>query len=192
MQISDKPKFANLMTSLCELHNRKLSPELIAIYWHALKRFDFVIIQKCMSSLICDTNIGQFMPKPADVIALIEGKTGTRAIKAWNKVLWAIRHIGAWDSVQFDDHKIHAVIIDMGGWTQLCRRNTNDLPFLAREFERLYCIEITEGREIYPHMLHGKLEQVTAYCNGNSVNEIRFVGDNTINATTLKLSHINS
>ena len=189
MNISDKPKFANLMTSLCELHNKKLSPELIAIYWHALKQYEFSIIQKCMSHLICDTNIGQFMPKPADVIALINGKTTTRAMKAWNKVLWAIRFIGAWDSVQFDDEKIHAVIMDMGGWTQLCRRNSNDLPFLAREFERLYCIEIAEGRENYPQMLHGKLEQTTACRNGNAV---RFVGDNTINATTLKLSHINS
>lgn len=188
---SDKNKFANLMTTLGVLHNRKLSPELITIYWHALKCYEFSEIQTCISRLIRDPDIGQFMPKPADVVAYIEGKRSTRSLKAWSKVLWAMQHIGAWDSVEFDDPKIHAVILEMGGWIHLCRCTSKELPFIAREFERLYAMELTQGKQEYPSRLAGRLEQANGCNNGNSANEIRYIEDKTIKKTIIKLEQKN-
>lgn len=191
MKDSDKNKFANLMTTLGVLHNRKLSPELITIYWHALKCYEFSEIQACMSSLIRDPDIGQFMPKPADVVAYIEGKSGTKSLRAWTKVLWAMRYIGAWDSVEFDDPKIHAVILEMGGWINLCKCTSKELPFIAKEFERLYAMELIHGKQEYPTRLAGRLEQTGGCYNGNSINEIRYVGDKTIKNTIIKLENKN-
>ena len=57
---------------------------------------------------------------------------------AWAKVDRAVRQVGTWQSVVFDDALIHRVLHDMGGWLALERKTEDDWPFVAKEFQNRY------------------------------------------------------
>lgn len=188
MENKDKENFGKLMASLAELYNRKLSTQLISIYWHVLKDYQYADVQNSLNNIIRDPNIGQFMPKPADIVRFIDGDNTTVALAAWTKVMYAIRTVGGWDSVKFDDPKIHAVINDMGGWVEMCRFTTKELNFLAREFESRYLSYKYKANIYSPPKLIGKLEQ--QYHHGSSANiETKFIGVSNESSALSKLGH---
>lgn len=116
----------------------KPEPSLLRTYFEALKRFSLDDIRQGLSRHIGDPDQGQFMPKPADIIRNIDGNTQTQAELAWTKVDQAIRRVGPWQTVVFDDPIIHAVIADMGGWVHLCNVKTEEYPFRHNEFSKRY------------------------------------------------------
>lgn len=185
MENSHKTRFAELIRGMAELHNKKLSNQLLEIYWRALIKYDLHDIQCSLHRLIVDTDVGQFMPKPADIVRSLEGDSESRALMAWSKVMQAIRQVGAWDSVVFDDLKIHAVIMDMGGWVGLCRRPSKDLDFLYHEFKNRYRAYQHRSIEICPPKLLGMLEQSS---NSSEVDgETKYIGAKNVNAVLNKL-----
>jgi hypothetical protein len=50
----------------------------------------------------------------------------------------AVRRVGTYCDVVFDDALIHRVIQDMGGWIALGTKAENEWPFVAKEFENRY------------------------------------------------------
>jgi hypothetical protein len=189
MNDSDKANFARLMTAVAELHNKKLSQQLFDIYWHALKKYEYKDIMRSLNRLIVDPDVGQFMPKPADIVRSNDGDSNTKAILAWGKVMQAIRQVGAWDSVVFDDKKIHAVIEDMGGWIELCRKSTKELGFLSNEFEKRYRAYQYQNDQCFPSRLVGKLEQCSDYQNGSETIQPKYIGFSNNNATSKKIEN---
>jgi len=179
MNQTDKANFAKLLTGLAELHNKKLSEQQFDIYWHALKHYEYKDVMQSLNRLIIDPDVGQFMPKPADVVRTIEGDSETRALVAWSKVMRAIREIGAWESVIFDDAKIHSVIMDMGGWIELCRKTTRELDFLLREFEKRYRSYQYRKNENCPAKLIGKTEQINGYQQCDAIIQPKYIGMQT-------------
>lgn len=71
----------------------------------------------------------------------------------------AIREVGAYRSVIFDDPLIHSVIRDMRGWIALGQSKTSELPFLAREFEKRYRALVLHPPADCPRQLTGIYEQ---------------------------------
>ncbi len=138
MKDSERADFARLLIGVGELYGKKMSSMLMNIYWAALKRFDLVAIRQSINRHVNSVDIGQFMPKPADVIRHLEGDSDTHALKAWSKVESAIRKIGGYNTVIFDDPLISVVVRSMGGWPRLCGMLTKDMPLRAGEFMRRY------------------------------------------------------
>lgn len=138
MRPKDALQFALWMAALGELYNKTISTTLNEIYWNVLKDFDFQEVERAFRYHIANPNGGQFMPKPGDIIRIIQGTAEEKSLDAWTQVEKAIRHIGAYDSVSFDDPLIHAVIDDMGGWIYLCTTKHIDMPFRANEFQKRY------------------------------------------------------
>ena len=135
----DRTEFSNIMFATCEMYNRKTpSNQLLEMYWASLIRFSIEDVQRAFSAHIQNPDNGQFMPKPADIVRLIEGDTQSQGGWAWTKVEKAIRHYGSWESICFDDPFIHRVISEMGGWISLCNVSNDELPFKAKEFEKRY------------------------------------------------------
>lgn len=85
-----------------------------------------------------NSDVGQYMPKPADIIRYLEGNSETKALGAWSKVESAIRHVGIYENVTFDDPLIHVVINQMGGWSLLCSIKSENISFRANEFIKRY------------------------------------------------------
>ena len=64
--------------------------------------------------------------------------TDKTALVAWTKVYQAIRRVGSYQSIVFDDFLIHAVVIDMGGWITLCQKTEKELTLAALAFQKRY------------------------------------------------------
>jgi hypothetical protein len=158
MKKADMNKFAQLISTIAELHDKSISKALVEIYWECLQKFELLDIKHAIKAHAKNPDTGQFMPKPSDVVRYLEGGTNAQALQAWTKVEKAIESIGGYSSVIFDDALIHAVISDMGGWIQFCKMTEEESPFKAQEFEKRYARYAIRAPEKYPRKLMGIFE----------------------------------
>lgn len=158
MRQHEKSDFAIMMTAVAELYSKKMSSALLSIYWAALERFSLVDIRYAITQHVNNADVGQFMPKPADIVRYLEGDSDTHALQAWSKVESAIRHVGSYDSIAFDDQIIHLVIADMGGWGRLCSISIKEMPFRSQEFLKRYRGYLNKKPTQYPKYLVGTFE----------------------------------
>lgn len=138
MRNEDKPQFAKLMVALGEYYSKEVSDGLIGIYWSGLQHFDLPAVREAMNRHMQNADSGQFMPKIADISKMLSGTTQDRALQAWSKVDRAVRAVGNYRSVVFDDPLVHRVIQEMGGWVKLGTKTEDEWPFVAKEFENRY------------------------------------------------------
>lgn len=138
MQPSDRADFARALADVMAYYGRDCSPFMLEIFWKGLAGHEFEDVSRALTLHARDPDHGQFAPKLADITRLLEGTTNTQGARAWSKVERAVKSVGKYRSVVFDDPLIHVVITEMGGWTSLCAINVEDLPFKARDFERRY------------------------------------------------------
>ena len=155
MQQRDFDRFGAALTALAELYGKSLSQGAIALWWQALERFDFEQVSKAIRAHTENAENGQFMPKPADLIRVLDGTVTDRAGLAWGKAFEAITAVGAYTDVVFDDPAIHAVIEDLGGWPKFCRGEIKDLGYLQHRFCESYRAYAGRGDFEYPRRLSG-------------------------------------
>jgi hypothetical protein len=138
MNQSDFKEFCEMLDYVSEQYTKPLSVGAKKIYWQGLVEYDLSAIKQAIGRHLRNPDNGQFMPKIADVVRMLEGTTQDSALIAWNKVNKAVRGVGTGQSVVFDDPLIHRVIEEMGGWQSLGKKEENDWPFVAKEFESRY------------------------------------------------------
>lgn len=130
--------FIEVLEAVSEQYSKPLSDGLKGLYWEGLKGYDFEAVSLAFSRHLRNTENGQFMPKIADIVKMLEGSSQDSAFAAWTKVDKAVRQVGTYSTVIFDDPLIHRVISDMGGWMQLGQKQETEWPFVAKEFENRY------------------------------------------------------
>jgi hypothetical protein len=138
MDNQDKSAFASVLRATFDVYGKEVSTDVMRIWWAALETFSIDEVRIGFSRYIRSTESGQFPPKPADIIKMVEGTGSDRGMIAWSKVHEAIKRVGAYRSVVFDDPLIHVVIEGMGGWAALCMVTSEELPFRAQEFSKRY------------------------------------------------------
>lgn len=138
MTPSDFEEFSALLSITAEQYGKTMSDGLIKLYWQALAQYDLAAIRAALSAHIRNPDVGQFMPKIADIVRAISGRTEDRALLAWTKVDRAVRTVGSYRDVVFDDPTIHLAIHDMGGWISLCSKTEEEWPFVRNEFVTRY------------------------------------------------------
>lgn len=138
LQPNDRPEFLRLLTTTGKYYRVDMTPDLLEMYWTGLEQFDLAAIRQALNAHVANPDTGQFMPKIADIVRALGGTTQDAALLAWAKVHRAIRLVGAYMDVAFDDPLIHWCINDMGGWVRLCQTSEDELPFRAKEFENRY------------------------------------------------------
>ena len=157
MIANDRIIFVELMVQIGELYKQPMQEILLEIYWRALQRFELAEIKRALQAHVNHPDIGQYMPKPADIVRQLEGSVQTQALRAWSTVVRTIREVGGYSSVVFDDPLIHAVITDMGGWTSLCQTLIKNLPFREQDFVVRYVGYMHCPPHSYPRALTGML-----------------------------------
>lgn len=110
----------------------------MSVWWEAMRQYDFAAVSQALNRHCINPDNGQFMPKPADVVKMLQGSSQDSALTAWAKVDQAVRKIGPYSDMVFDDALIHRVIHDMGGWQALGNKAEDEWPFVAKEFENRY------------------------------------------------------
>ena len=138
MKAEDKREFNEIMQRALEFYDKELSAGALQLYWDCVKKFSMDDFRMAMSSCLTNPDTGQFMPKPADIIRMLEGSNQNQAAIAWSKVMEAIGRVGPYRDVVFDDAIIHRAISDMGGWINICGMTDDDVPFRGNEFEKRY------------------------------------------------------
>lgn len=137
--IEEKRRFASLMTSVADYYNQPLSKNVIALYWDGLRQYDYEAIEAAMRAhMQLPDEAGRWMPKISDLNKMLAGRTSDQGQIAWSKVDRAVRTVGPYWDVAFDDPIIHRVIADMGGWVQLNSAEDKNWPFVAKEFINRY------------------------------------------------------
>ena len=134
----DLSRFASILTGVSDYYGKTLSDGVLRLYWEGLKQYDMQAVEQSLWKHTQNPDNGQFMPKISDVTRMIQGTTSDSALNAWAKVDKAIRLVGTYRDVIFDDALIHRVIYDMGGWVGLGQKQESDWPFVAKEFENRY------------------------------------------------------
>ena len=150
MHPNDREAFVSTLTQAMAYYGKECSPFVVGIFWDGLSRFGLDEVQRAFGIHANDPDRGQFAPKIADITRLLEGSTATQGMRAWAVVERALRSVGSYQTVVFDDPLIHAVISDMGGWIKLCQTPADELPFRARDFERAYSA-FKHRREMPPY-----------------------------------------
>jgi len=165
MNSKEKKDFVELLTGLAELYQKPLSARVLEIYWAAFEQYPLDAIKEAVKLHVLNPDNGQFMPKPADILRYLEGKTYEQALRAWTTVNKAMRMVGAYPSIQFEDQLIHLVISEMGGWINLCATHEDRLPFVAKEFQQRYSSYLHHKPMSCPGYLLGIYEQYNSLHN---------------------------
>ena len=136
MQNKDFKKFMALLALVADTYSQpRLSEDAVKLYFKVLSDYSLDEVSQAIMEHIKQS---PYMPKPADIIRIIEGTAEDRASEAWYYVLKAIQQYGYYESVQFDNPAIHYAIERMGGWQKLCQLTEEELPFRERDFIKHY------------------------------------------------------
>ncbi len=138
MQQRDKAGFGILLERIYVLYEKKLSALILDSWWQAMQSFEIKALAEAFHLHLINPDNGQFLPKPADIVRLLQGSTQDSAFAAWTKVENAVRDVGAYESVTFDDALIQQVLQDMGGWIELGQKKESHWPYVKNEFINRY------------------------------------------------------
>lgn len=176
MNDADRKQFASAMLAMAEYYGKPMSKSILGLWWHALQGYDIAAIEEAVHTHM-RSDQGEFMPKAAHLVKLIEGSTVDRALRAWAMVDKAVRRVGTYRSVVFDDPIIMRVIQDMGGWEKLGAAQESEWPFIAKEFENRYRGFAAQGVEPeHPPKLAGLFERENSH-EGRPVEPPVLIGD---------------
>lgn len=155
MQHSDKPALVQIVTDVLAYYRQPVSEFTLSVWWQACQPYTIEQVSKALTAHATDPERGQFAPKVADLIRIMQGTHTDRAQLAWGKTLEAMASVGAYTDVVFDDPAIHAVVEDLGGWPKLCRTDTNDLGYVQHRFCESHKAYTGRGQFAYPRRLMG-------------------------------------
>jgi len=178
MRSTDIGQFTSLLHGVMSLYGRDISEQQADLWFGALDQYDVAAVSQALNAWVRNPDEGKWPPKPADVIRMIEGSTGDRGLLAWSLVDRAVRSLGPYQTLVFEDPIIHQVISDMGGWIDLCGTATErDFEFKGKEFEKRYRAYASRGGvQDYPAKLPG-LSEVDRGQKGLPAPDPKLVGD---------------
>lgn len=138
MKPDDRRPFAELISGIYSFYNRQATQVVFDVWWAAMERFDLETIRGALSRHCMNPDAGQFLPKPADVVRELGGTSADASMLAWAQVARAVRDVGSYDSVTFDDPITNRVVSDLGGWIWLCEQGEREWPFVEKRFRDAY------------------------------------------------------
>lgn len=161
MTPSDALKFGQILSRTLKLYPfGEATPDTIETWFEVLKPYPLEDVALALNRHVADPDNGRRQPLPANVIAHLAGGSATRSLRAWTKVEKAVRVVGHYRSVCFDDPIINKVIDEMGGWVKLCTTAADELKFRAIDFQKRYTGVMQTGGagSDYPAYLPGAAE----------------------------------
>lgn len=181
MNNNDMEDFAEIWTAAYAVYGKTVSDPMLDVVFNALSSYSLKDIRTGLSGHIKNPDSGQFPPKPADVIKHISGNSQSSAGEAWAKVDYAIRCVGNYHSVVFDDPKIHAAIERLGGWVKVSLTTNDEYPFLQNHFLKLYQGFTVQPPETFPRKMLGTCEhqneQQSEFSRGRAKDEPALIGN---------------
>lgn len=140
MTIDDMEHFEQIMGILNETFgdpSKPISDLKMNFYFKALS--DLTIEQLNDAAIIlANTKVIHTFPIPSEIRQAVEGNPQDKANVAFDKLLGAVRSIGPYQSVSFDDPAIHVFIESYGGWEEICDKTVDEWKYMRNEFVKGY------------------------------------------------------
>ena len=178
MTAEDKPQFAEIIYSIYKFWNREPSSMDLTIWWETLVGYDLAAVRVALTRHMRNPDVGQFIPKPADVVKELGGTSADASMIAWAKVIGAVRKVGSYDSVLFDDPITNIVVRDMGGWIWFGQQTEKELPFIEKRFRDAY--RAWRARGLFgadPVLRLPGIFEAANTANGYKAPALRLIGD---------------
>lgn len=135
---ADRKEFFSLIAEIYAFYRKDFSSFAGNVWWAAMKPYDYAAVTDALNRHCVNPDNGQFLPMPADIVRMLQGSTQDAALVAWSKVDTALRTVGTYRSVVFDDPLVHRVLTEMGGWIPLGTKTEDEWPFVRNEFVNRY------------------------------------------------------
>jgi len=164
MDASNKKEFATMFYALGEYYDKKVSTELLKMYFSDLLDFSIEEVNAGARSHRLDPKHGTFFPKAADIIRHLQStniSTEDKATLAWNQIMRELRVTGAYGSLKLDDKQALAAIKAVKSWKDLCAMPEKDLTWVKKEFIANYAIYENTPLELLPSSLPGLVDLQT-------------------------------
>lgn len=151
MQATDKARFGDALTALGIAFGTEVGSAMREVYWRLLSDLDVsAVIRGCETA----GRTLKWFPKPAEIRDLSGESTEARAAEAWEAVRTAMDRHDYTVSVDFGP-LVNAVVRNLGGWRWLCDQKLTALPFVRKDFERVFGAFVSKP----PESLHGEALQ---------------------------------
>ncbi|GAB6112484.1 DUF6475 domain-containing protein [Desulfomicrobium salsuginis] len=139
MSERDKSRFAAALMAAAAVFERTVTPQVTEIYFRVLERFSIEEVERGISTA-CATL--KFFPKPVELVdCIIGGQVALedRAHLEATRVLTAIKEVGTYESVHFDDPVTQAVIAQhFGGWHRFAEMREDGEKWFIKDFAKAY------------------------------------------------------
>lgn len=133
-------RFSEIIVETAKIYKTEISSFSLSLWVELAEKQGFDRVTYAIRKHIMNPDFGQYMPKIADVVKVLQGGgSKDAAALALTKAEKAIRTIGHYQDLKFDDPLIHLVIENMGGWIKFaCVPSEEDLKFQGIEFIKRY------------------------------------------------------
>lgn len=163
MQINDLPEFKECLELVMSFYGKEVTPAVMGVWRSICQPFTIEQIKKAFNTHVANPENGQFAPKPADIVRILQGTKTDKSVEAWAKVMEAIQRAGSYRDVVFDDPAIHASIEDMGGWLEICRTKTDELSYAQHRFSEAHKAYSIRNDYPFPPMLCGASSEASVW-----------------------------
>ncbi len=161
MDNNNKVEFATLMTSTGEMYNKKISTDLMKLYFNILSKYSIDEVKHGFSNHMLDSKHGTFFPKPADIARHIDSgqpSVENMAELAWGVVIGEISRVGSYGNLEMEDKQALAAVRALGGWKNLCSKTNEQLIWMKKEFTSVYSTYENTPLDMLPSNLPGRIE----------------------------------
>jgi hypothetical protein len=150
--------FAVHLIAVHEVFERdEVSESRQLLYFRALQDFPLASV---IAALDASVKTCRFMPKPADLRALIGGDPEDQAERAWLEYKRAARQIGGYRSPAFEDGALAETLLAVfGSWENACWMDLSPEMWASKrkEFGRVY--RVYQQRQVPARQLVGFVER---------------------------------
>ena len=138
MRHADIPELKQTLTAVYDFYRRPLTSTSVTLWFNALHGYELGIVRAALTAHMRNPDNGQFLPLPADIVKLVDGGSDDAALMAWAKLDRALRSVGTYRTVVFDDPLIHYAVAALGGWIKLGAFTEDDWKFQRQPFVVMY------------------------------------------------------
>lgn len=173
--IAERDLFLKRFLGLCELLGVAADEFKTELYFRALSAFSAQDVVRGIDKAITQC---RFFPKPVELVELIQGCPEDIAEVEAGKVIEAVKRVGSWTSVAFDNAVTAAVVQQgFGGWVKLCSDLTaNDEKWFRKDFCRLYVNFSRQNMRVTGALAGQASIANSAHCNSHE-DSVALVGD---------------
>ena len=83
---SDKTELLRIISDVHKFYRQDCTTFALGVWWQTMQQFDLGAVKDALGRHAMNPDTGQFLPKPADVVKMLQGSTNDSALIAWTKV----------------------------------------------------------------------------------------------------------